>query len=108
MYNPTVRWHASPSLNVEQYLVAWTLNGVAVLTQTVAQANNLDATVYAAAFSAANSLVVLKANDVVGCTVTAVDVTDTLSSTVLTPTPATITIPATPPLPPVNGTLGLS
>ena len=105
-YDPVARWQHSNSSNVNQYNVAWTVNGNAAGSGVVFQAPNLDGTQYARSFSQDNPTVVLHAGDVVGVTITADDTVDSLLSTPVTP--AAVTIPASPPLPPNSVTLSLT
>ncbi len=99
-FNPVVRWNGSPSLNVNRYNLAWTVNGVAVVPGVAQPSDG------GRSFNQDNPTVVLHAGDVVGVTVTADDTVDSLLSSPVTPAP--LTIPASPPLPPTNVSLSLS
>ncbi len=105
-YNPTVRWQKSTAQNVNQYDVAWTLNGGPALSGIAPQNGASDGAGYIRSFSQDNPLVVLHGNDVVGVSVTAVDTVNNLSSSAVSP--ASVTIPAVAPTPPVNVTLALN
>lgn len=108
MYNLTARWTKSPSFNVNQYVVNWMYNGNPVNPANIPVTPSADSAGYITDFNSANPTIVLKVGDVVGMSVVAVDTVNNLTSTPMIPTPPTITIPATAPSPPINGTLVLS
>jgi hypothetical protein len=105
-YDPVCRWTHSSSSNVNQYNVAWTLNGNPAGSSVVGQGPIQDGTNYTKNFLADNPTVVLHAGDVVGVTVTADDTVDGLLSPPVSPAP--LTIPASPPSVPNSVTLSLS
>lgn len=106
MNDATLKWSASPSSNVTGYSVVWTYNGTAQPPQSVPRTAALDASGYTLDFATSNPSIAVQGGDVLGASITAVDATDNLASTAVTP-PA-VTEPVMAPLPPVNVALVLS
>jgi hypothetical protein len=108
VFDPVLRWTKSPSPNVEQYGVAWLLNGSAVGTIMIPQSAAMDTSGYSTDFAAANPTVTLAGGDTVSASVAAMDVTDSLNSAPVSAGPLTIPTVPTVPQPPVNVTLTLT
>ena len=108
-FDPVCRWQKSPSANVNQYAVQWSLNGAPSPVNTpaiVPQSTVGDTAGYGTDFAAVNPAVVLKSGDVVDCTIIATDTVANLSSSPVTP--PSLTMPLSPPAPPANVTLALA
>lgn len=98
-------WQKSPSANVEQYTLAWTVNGVAATPSVVPQSASGDSGGYSADFGAANPSITLNAGDVVAGSLIAQDTVNNLNSSPVTATATIPTPPPTAPLPPTGFTL---
>lgn len=98
MFDVTATWQKSTSDNVEQYTVAWTLNGAPAAPSLVPQSAAADLSGYTADFNTANPTLILKFGDTVSVAVVANDTVNGLNSTATASSP--LTIPTPPPTPP--------
>lgn len=103
-------WQKSPSSNVQQYVATFTYNGADQPPITVPANAAQDASGYSLDLGTSIPSIVLKAGDVVGASVVAVDTVDpgNLTSTADVATPVTVPSVPTAPQPPVNALLTLS
>lgn len=114
MNDATLSWQASATGMPTAYVVNWTYNGTAIAPQTIPATTAQNAAGYSIGFAASNPTITVAPGDVIGATVQADDVPDSLVSAVVASTPATVTEPAppppppTPPGPPQNVTLTLA
>ena len=95
-YDVIGSWQKSPSSNVQQYTLGWTLNGTAVNPSVIPQSSAGDSGGYSADFGAANPTVVLVSGDVVAGALIAQDTVNKLDSSSVS---ASVTIPTPPPVP---------
>lgn len=104
MADAKLTWSRSPSLNVNQYLIAWMLNGTAVNSQTVPADPTSDVSGYSTLYSVANPTP-LNGGDQISGSIEAVDTVNNLTSTAVSFGP--VTVPVTAPSPPENVSLTL-
>lgn len=106
----TLSWDASATGTPTSYAVIWTYNGTAQAPISVTQNAAQDASGYSLDFASSNPTITVKAGDVIGASVQAIDATNSLSSAVVISTPPTVTEPTTPVAPsvPQNVTLALA
>jgi hypothetical protein len=108
----TLAWQASPSDNVNSYLVTFTYNGAAQPSVSVPRTAAQDSGGYTLDFATSNPSLTVAAGDVIGAWIVAVDTADNLTSAAVTPPSVTEPTPPPPPpaapLPPQNVTLTLS
>jgi hypothetical protein len=110
MLDATVSWGASASGTPTSYSVVWSYNGTAQAPISVTANAAQDTSGYSLDFATSNPTVAVKAGDVIGATVQAIDATNSLSSAIVPSVPPTVTEPVVPvpPGPPQNVTLALA
>lgn len=103
MLDATASWGAPAEGSPTAYIVAWTLNGTILPSITVPATTAGQTSGYSLGFVASTG-VTPKAGDVIGCTIQADDVTDSLLGPATPTVPPTVTEPTPPPPPPVTPT----
>ena len=107
MNDATLTWQASPSPNTTGYQVTWNYNGINQPSMVVPRTAAQDGSGYSSDFATANpTIITVQGGDVIDATVIALDATNNLQSTPVTP-PAVVE-PLSPPDPPANVQLVLS